>query len=61
MDLFTTSPELDNALVDPASWADEQGIHEQFKLAAEPTTRYVSWHRRASNPSGTSPDTTTSR
>ncbi len=30
MQLFTTSPELDNALVAPARWADEQGIHEQL-------------------------------
>ena len=31
MELKTTSPELDNALVDPANWADEQGIHEQLR------------------------------
>jgi len=31
MKLFTTSPQLDNAIVDPASWADEQGIHEQLR------------------------------
>jgi len=31
MKLHTTSPDLDNALVDPASWADERGIHEQFR------------------------------
>lgn len=30
MDLFTASPELDNALVDAANWADEDGIHAQF-------------------------------
>ncbi len=30
MDLYTTSPELDNALVDPTNWADEEGIHNQF-------------------------------
>lgn len=30
MALYTTSPELDNALVDPANWADEEGIHKQF-------------------------------
>lgn len=27
---ITTSPELDNALVNPASWADEAWVHEQF-------------------------------
>jgi cytochrome P450 len=31
MKLHTTSPDLDNALVDPVSWADERGIHEQFR------------------------------
>ena len=30
MELFTTSPGIDNALVDPANWADEQGIHAQL-------------------------------
>ncbi len=30
MDLYTQSPDLENALVNPASWADEQGIHAQF-------------------------------
>jgi cytochrome P450 len=30
MDLYTTSPELDNAVVDPANWADEAGIHRQL-------------------------------
>ena len=31
MDLYTSSPAIDNALVNPACWADEQGIHEQFR------------------------------
>jgi cytochrome P450 len=31
MQLYTTSPELDNALVDPANWADERGIHEELR------------------------------
>ena len=31
MQLRTESPALDNALVDTASWADEAGIHEQFR------------------------------
>ena len=26
----TTFPEIDNLLVNPATWADEAGIHEQF-------------------------------
>ena len=30
MDLYTTSPALDNAIVDPANWADEHGIHAQL-------------------------------
>lgn len=30
MELFTTSPEIDNAIVDPANWADETGIHAQL-------------------------------
>ena len=30
MDLYTSSPDLDNALVDPANWADEDGVHAQF-------------------------------
>lgn len=30
MDVHTTSPALDNALVQPANWADEQGIHAQL-------------------------------
>lgn len=30
MDTYTTSPGLDNAIVDAANWADEQGIHRQF-------------------------------
>ena len=31
METFTTSPDLDNAIVDAANWADEQGIHRQFE------------------------------
>lgn len=31
MGIFTTSPEIDNALVNPAQWADESWVHEQFK------------------------------
>ena len=30
MTVKTSSPDLDNAIVDPASWADEQGIHAQL-------------------------------
>ena len=30
MAVITRSPELDNAIVNPETWADEQGIHEQF-------------------------------
>lgn len=30
MPVFTTSPELDNGLVTPANWADEQWMHDQF-------------------------------
>ena len=35
MDLHTTSPDLDNAIVDPANWADEQGIHAQLRWLRE--------------------------
>jgi cytochrome P450 len=31
MPLHTTSPAIDNALVDPVQWADERGIHEQLR------------------------------
>ncbi|MGE0625552.1 MAG: cytochrome P450 [Pseudomonadales bacterium] len=42
MKLHTTSPDLDNALVDPASWADERGIHEQFRwLRANDPLRWL--------------------
>ncbi len=42
MDLYTTSPELDNALVDAANWADEDGIHAQFTwLRANDPLRYL--------------------
>ncbi|NOX52286.1 MAG: cytochrome P450 [Gammaproteobacteria bacterium] len=30
MDILTTSPDLDNAIVDPARWASEAWVHEQF-------------------------------
>lgn len=30
MTIFTSSPELDNALVDAARWADEGWLHDQF-------------------------------
>lgn len=30
MEIFETSPELDNALVDPANWSQENWVHEQF-------------------------------
>jgi cytochrome P450 len=30
MTVHTTSPEIDNALVDPSNWGDEQGIHAQL-------------------------------
>ena len=30
MELYTTSPALDEALVEPANWGDEDGIHAQF-------------------------------
>ncbi len=35
MDLYTTSPELDNALVDAANWADDSGMHQQFRWLRE--------------------------
>ena len=35
MELHTTSPDLENALLDSASWADEDGIHAQFKWLRE--------------------------
>ena len=31
MTVYTTSPELDNAIVDPVQWADERNIHEQLR------------------------------
>ena len=31
MPLHTSSPALDNAIVDPACWSDERGIHEQLR------------------------------
>jgi len=30
MPVFDTSPAIDNALVNPASWADEHWVHDQF-------------------------------
>ena len=30
MDVFTQSPALDNALVNPSNWASEQWVHDQF-------------------------------
>ena len=30
MAVFTQSPDLDNALINPANWGDENWVHEQF-------------------------------
>ncbi len=30
MQVFTSSPEIDQALVDPANWGDEDWVHQQF-------------------------------
>ena len=30
MKVLTTSPDIDEALVNPANWADEAWMHEQF-------------------------------
>ncbi|MBT3643755.1 MAG: cytochrome P450, partial [Gammaproteobacteria bacterium] len=35
MKVITQSPELDNALVDPSNWADEQWVHDQFAWLRE--------------------------
>ena len=35
MSLHTSSPDLDNALVKPANWANEQSIHDQFHWLRE--------------------------
>jgi len=35
MSLHTSSPDLDNALVNPANWAHEQSIHDQFRWLRE--------------------------
>jgi cytochrome P450 len=35
MEIFKTSPELDNALVDPANWSQEQWVHDQFSWLRE--------------------------
>lgn len=40
--LITTSPELDNAIIDPVLWADEQAIHDQLRwLRANDPLRFV--------------------
>jgi hypothetical protein len=42
MQLYTTSPDLDNAIVHPANWADERGIHEQLRwLREHDAVRYL--------------------
>jgi len=35
MPLITHSPDLDNALVNPTTWADELGLHRQFEWLRE--------------------------
>ena len=35
MKVITQFPELDNALVDPSNWADEQWVHDQFTWLRE--------------------------
>ena len=35
MEIFKSSPELDNALVDPANWASEAWVHRQFSWLRE--------------------------
>ncbi len=40
--LNTTSPELDNAIIDPVLWADEHAIHDQLRwLRANDPLRFV--------------------
>lgn len=40
--VFTTSPELDEGLVNPKFWADEEWLHEQFRwLRANDPIRYI--------------------
>jgi len=42
MNVFTSSPSLDDAIVDPANWADEKGIHEQLEwLRKNDPLRYL--------------------
>ncbi len=42
MPLYTQSPEIDNALVDPVFWSDEQGVHQQLSwLRANDPVRYL--------------------
>lgn len=42
MPVLTDSPALDNALVDPVFWSDEQGIHEQLAwLRANDPVRFL--------------------
>ena len=35
MDILTSSPAIDNALVDPSNWADEQWMLDQFAWLRE--------------------------
>jgi cytochrome P450 len=42
MPVFETSPAIDNSLVNPASWADEHWMHDQFAwLRANDPLRYL--------------------
>ena len=42
MEPHTTSPEIDNTIVDPSHWADEQGIHAQLSwLRSHDPLRYL--------------------
>ena len=43
MSVFTDSPDLDNALVNPANWANEKWVHEQFSwMRANEPLKYLS-------------------
>ena len=43
MPVITQSPDLDNALVNPANWADENWVHEQFSwMRANEPLKYLS-------------------
>ena len=43
MSVFTESPDLDNALVNPANWANEKWVHEQFSwMRANEPLKYLS-------------------